>query len=405
MNAAITAGQARGTLPAPPSKSMAHRLLLCAGLCKGESVVRNVAFSEDIRATMDVLRAIGARIDPDQEHVFIKGADVRRASCAEPVSCRESGSTLRFAIPLLLLSGEPFTLTGHGRLMQRPQSVYADLCRKQGLRFEQNGDAITLAGPLQAGDFEIPGDISSQFVSGLLFALPLLDADSTIRLLPPVESRSYIDMTLAALKAFGITAGWADETTLIVPGGQQYRPWDIAVEGDWSNAAFFHALRALGHDVRVTGLRQDALQGDRVCVPYFEALQAGCPTLDISDCPDLGPVLMAAAAGLHGCTLTGTRRLAIKESDRGAAMAEELAKLGVTCEIGENAITVSAGLHPPTEPLCGHNDHRIVMACAVLLTRVGGTIIGAEAVSKSFPDFFDRLRGLGIEVNEHAAGK
>ena len=405
MELEIRAGRASGAVQAPPSKSMAHRLFLCAGLSRGVSVVRNVAFSEDILATLDVLRAMGAKIYVDGDFVFIKGAEALHAACDSEISCRESGSTLRFCIPLLLLSGNTFTLTGQGRLMQRPQIVYENLCRKQGLRFDCANESITLAGPLQAGRFEIPGDISSQFISGLLFALPLLDGDSTIRVIPPVESRSYIDMTLAALWAFGVKAEWTDEATLRVPGGQQYTPWDIAVEGDWSNAAFFGALKALGDDVTVTGLYPDSLQGDRVYERYFEALKEGCAELDISDCPDLGPILMAAAATLHGCVLTGTRRLAIKDSDRGSAMAEELTKLGVACKVGENTIHVSVGLHAPTEPLCGHNDHRIVMACAVLLTRVGGTLTGAEAVRKSFPDFFDRLRGLGIEVNEHAAGK
>ena len=404
MELEIKAGHARGTVQAPPSKSAAHRLLLCAGLSKGVSVVRNVAFSEDILATIDVLRALGAKVYVDGNFVFIKGADVTRAVCSAPISCRESGSTLRFCIPLLLLSGNTFTLTGQGRLLQRPQSVYEDLCQAQGLRFERTEDTITLAGPLHAGSFEIPGNISSQFISGLVFALPLLDADSTIRLIPPVESRSYIDLTLQALRAFGVHAAWEDETTLRVPGGQHYQPYDIAVEGDWSNAAFFGALHALGDDVTVTGLRADTLQGDRVYAPNFEALRNGCAKLDISDCPDLGPILMAVAAGLHGCVLTGTKRLAIKESDRGAAMAQELKKLGVHCDLSENTIRVSAGIHAPNEPLFGHNDHRIVMACSVLLTRVGGTITGAEAVRKSFPNYFDRLRGLGIEVIEHAAG-
>lgn len=400
MELEIRPGKACGTVQAPPSKSAAHRMLLCAGLGSGESVVQSVAYSEDILATLDVLRAIGAKVIPAENAVTIRGVDVKSAACPDVISCRESGSTLRFCIPLLLLNGSTFTLTGQGRLMQRPQSVYEDLCRKQGLRFERSADRITLAGPLQAGTFEIPGDISSQFISGLLFALPLLEGDSTIRLVPPVESRSYIDITLAALRAFGVRAEWADETTLLVPGGQQYASADVAVEGDWSNAAFFGALRAFGDDVTVTGLSPDSLQGDRVYADDFQELTEGCPTLDISDCPDLGPILMATAAGLHGCVLTGTRRLAIKESDRGAAMAAELEKLGVACEVGENSIRVSAGLRAPTEALCGHNDHRIVMACAVLLTRVGGVITGAEAVSKSFPDFFDRLRGLGIEVNE-----
>ena len=398
MNVEIRAGHASGRIKAPPSKSASHRLLLCAGLCEGKSVVRNVAYSEDILATLDVLRALGAVVQTDGDTVTVQGCDPRCAMPNAPVSCRESGSTLRFCIPLFLLSGNTFTLSGQGRLMQRPQSVYENLCHEQGLRFEKTDSQITLAGPLRAGSYEIPGNISSQFISGLLFALPLLDGDSDLRLLPPVESRSYIDITLAALRAFGIRAEWTDETTLRIPGSQRYQPRDMEVEGDWSNAAFFETLRTLGDDVTTIGLRSDSLQGDRVCVPYLQKLKDGAATLDISDCPDLGPILMGAGAMLHGVTLTGTRRLAIKESDRGAAMAQELEKLGVQCEIEENTIRVSPGLRLPAEPLCGHNDHRIVMSCAILLTRVGGTITGAEAVNKSFPDFFDRLRGLGIEV-------
>ncbi len=398
MNVEIRAGHASGRIKAPPSKSASHRLLLCAGLCEGKSVVRNVAYSEDILATLDVLRALGAVVQTDGDTVTIQGCDPRCAMPNAPISCRESGSTLRFCIPLFLLSGNTFTLSGQGRLMQRPQSVYENLCHEQGLRFEKTDSQITLAGPLRAGSYEIPGNISSQFISGLLFSLPLLDGDSELRLLPPVESRSYIDITLAALRAFGIQAEWTNETTLRIPGSQRYQPRDMEVEGDWSNAAFFETLRTLGDDVTTIGPRSDSLQGDRVCVPYLQKLKDGAATLDISDCPDLGPILMAAGAMLHGVTLTGTRRLAIKESDRGTAMAQELEKLGVQCKIEENTIRVSPGLRLPAEPLCGHNDHRIVMSCAILLTRVGGTITGAEAVNKSFPDFFDRLRGLGIEV-------
>ena len=317
------------------------------------------------------------------------------------IPCRESGSTLRFCIPLLLLSGETFTVSGKGRLMQRPQGVYAELCRSQGLLFRQADDTITLRGALRAGSFVLPGDVSSQFVSGLLFALPLLPEDSELRILPPVESRSYIDMTLQALGAFGVEARWGpgEEPALHIPGGQRYAPCDTVVEGDYSNAAFFGALAALGDDVTVAGL-QPSLQGDRVYGAYFAQLRRGRAVLDVTDCPDLAPVLMAAAAGLHGATLTGTRRLRIKESDRGAVMAQELKKLGARCAQEENSIEIFPGLHAPEVPLCGHNDHRIVMACAVALTRTGGVISGAEAVTKSFPDFFDRLRDLGIEVTD-----
>lgn len=395
----ISKGRAHGVVQAPPSKSMAHRMLLCAGLAAGESVVHNIAFSEDILATLDVLRALGAACRVDGDTVTITGADPREAHYVGVLSCRESGSTLRFCIPLLLLSGSTFTLTGKGRLMHRPQDVYVDLCTKQGLLFEQGDETIRLRGPLHAGEYVLPGDISSQFISGLLFALPLKQQDSTIHILPPVESRSYIDITIQALGMFGVQAHWDEdeENTLLIPGGQHYTPREVTVEGDYSNAAFFGALAAFGDDVTVTGL-QPSLQGDRVYAHYFEQLRQGKATLDVTDCPDLGPILMAVAAVLHGARLTGTRRLRIKESDRGVVMAQELKKLGVHCDLQENTIEIFPGIQAPERPLLGHNDHRIVMSCAVLLTRTGGRLSGAEAVTKSFPGFFEQLQNIGIEV-------
>lgn len=383
-----------GTAAAPGAKSMAHRLLICAGLAEGESVVRGLAPSEDILATIDCLDALGARCALRGDAAIVRGTDIFSAPAGAALPCRECGSTLRFLIPLSLLGGTERTLTGSETLLRRPLSAYQELCKEQGLLFERSENALRLRGPLRGGALTIPGNVSSQFVSGLLLALPLLAEDSTLRLLPPVESRPYIDMTLAALKRFGVTATWRDELTLTVPGGQRYRSQDARVEGDWSNAAFFLAL-----GVSVEGLEADSLQGDRVCVPHFEALRNGCTEIDLSDCPDLGPVLFAYAAAHHGGRFTGTRRLRDKESDRVSAMAAELAKFGVRLDAEENAVTVGAGLRPPTETLDGHNDHRVVMALSTLCVRTGGTIIGAEAIAKSFPDFFERLMELNVAVS------
>ena len=404
MTVDICPGKASGTVIAPPSKSVAHRLLICAGLAEGQSVVRNVAFSEDILATLDVLKAMGAKSEISGDAVTITGCDARRARYPGRISCRESGSTLRFFVPLLALSGSPFLLTGQGRLMERPQTVYETLFSEQELVFRREGEVLRVQGPLSPGHYTLRGDISSQFFTGLLLALPILNESSRITLLPPVESRSYIDLTLDALRQFGVTAQWTSETELFIPGKQRYQRQYTAVEGDWSNAAFFEALAAMGDDVAVEGVSDGSIQGDRVCRDYLRQMRDALLTLDVTDCPDLAPILMAAGAAMRGVVLTGTRRLSIKESDRGAAMAEELGKLGCQCKLEENRITVFPGIRTPILPWDGHNDHRIVMAGAVLLTRVGGTITGAEAVRKSFPDFFDRLRGLGIEVNEHAAG-
>ena len=220
MTVDIRPGKAAGTIIAPPSKSVAHRLLICAGLSEGQSVIRNVAFSEDILATLDVLKAMGARIETSGDTVTIAGCDAKRARYPGRISCRESGSTLRFFVPLLALSGTQFLLTGQGRLMERPQTVYETLFSEQGLIFQRTGDLLKVQGPLSPGHYTLRGDISSQFFTGLLLALPLLNAPSRITLLPPVESRSYIDLTLDALRQFGVTAQWAAETKLYIPGEQ-----------------------------------------------------------------------------------------------------------------------------------------------------------------------------------------
>ncbi|MBR1535230.1 MAG: 3-phosphoshikimate 1-carboxyvinyltransferase [Ruminococcus sp.] len=399
MRVTIHPSKVHGTITAPPSKSMAHRLLICAGLSGGESVVRNLAFSKDVEATIACLKALGAQIELDGNTAYIKGVDVRQPLDNTAVlPCNECGSTLRFLIPLCLLCGEKRVLTGSEYLLKRPLGIYEAIAEKQGLQFEKSSDRLTVSGQLHSGVYEIAGNISSQFISGLLFALPLLDGDSEIRLIPPVESKPYIDMTPSALRDFGISVA-ENGNSYFIKGGQSYHPADITVEGDYSNAAFFEALRYADSDVTVDGLRADSLQGDRVYKILFKKIKIGDAVIDIADCPDLGPILFAVAALCGGAKFTGTRRLRIKESDRAAAMQAELKKLGIRMTVGENDATVHSGaLHAPSEPLDGHNDHRIVMALSVLLTVTGGTITGAQAVSKSFPDYFDRLKDLGVDL-------
>lgn len=401
MKVRIGKGTAKGTVSAPPSKSMAHRLLICAGLSGSECIVHGISDSEDMLATMDCLRALGVQCEKEKDTVKVSGIDIRKAAASENLNCRESGSTLRFFVPIALLTGKETVLTGSRRLMERPLSVYEELFSQHGIAFQKTEREIRTRGSLRYGSFEMDGNVSSQFVTGLLFALPLLEGDSRIVLRPPVESRSYIDMTLSALKLFGVEADWQEENILYIKGNQRYHAEEVFVEGDYSNAAFFEALNLLGGQVKIENLRKDSLQGDRVYEELFEALKRPGAELYLSDCPDLGPVLFAAAAAKHGGKFTGTSRLKIKESNRGEAMAEELRKFGVTAEVLENEVIVgSQGLREPKEVLDGHNDHRIVMSEAVLLTQTGGIIDGAEAVSKSFPDFFEKLASLGIEVEK-----
>ena len=398
MRVTIQPGALRGAAAAPPSKSMAHRMLICAALAEGESLVRPIERSEDILATADCLRALGAEIREDGDGLRVAGCRPAEAKSAV-LNCRESGSTLRFMLPLCLLGGREMRLAGSERLLERPLEVYEELCRGKGFRLEKGPEGITVQGKLDAAAYTVRGDVSSQFITGLAYALSLLDGESTVRILPPVESSPYLDMTIEAMAAAGAGISRPEETRLEIAGHGGYRAGEKTVEGDWSNAAFFEALRAAGNDVSVTGLRADSLQGDKVCTEYFRRVRQGNAVLDVTDCPDLAPVLMAAAAMHGGAVLTGTRRLRFKESDRGAVMAEELAKFGVAVTAGEDEIRVgSESPRAPEAPLQGHNDHRIVMALAVLCTRTGGVIEGAEAVRKSFPAFWDRLRSLGAEL-------
>ena len=401
MNITVKKSVARGRIPAPPSKSMAHRLLICAGLSRGESCIRSVEPSQDVLATLDCLRAMGADCRMAGDVVYLKGCDPFLPP-GERLRCRESGSTLRFFIPLLLLGREKAAMEGSPRLMDRPLEPYAELCRRRGLLFRREEQQLFLRGPLTAGLYTIPGDISSQFVSGLLFALPLLETGSVVQLIPPISSRPYIEMTRAAQKRFGVASAWTDGATLRIPGGQRYQAREEIVEGDWSNGAFLEGLNLLGGSVQVENLNPDSYQGDKIYQEYYKVLREGTPQLDVEQCPDLAPVLMALAAANRGVVLTGTGRLRLKESDRGAAMAEELKKLGVAVRQEENCIAVPGGrLAPPKEPLLGHNDHRIVMALTLLLSATGGSLRGAEAVDKSWPGFFAAMERLGVEVTRH----
>ena len=408
-----------GTVSAPPSKSMAHRAVLCSALAKGTSHIENLEFSKDISATLAAAGQLCARVESGPADALVEGLGHFRPVFG-PVDCCESGSTLRFLIPLASLTGQSITFVGRGRLMERPQSVYETLYRKQNLHFEQANGQLTVAGSLRSGEYTLAGNVSSQFISGLLFALPLLAGDSTLHLIPPVESRSYIEMTRAAQAAFGVTSHWLDDTTLCIPGGQQYHPRDYIVEGDYSQAAFLAVLGAVKGGITLTGLAAETLQGDaaildilRRCGASFRTTEAGIVfekaplhgvDIDLADCPDLGPVLMVLGLLCEGTTIIrNAERLRIKESDRIAAMEAELRACGGVLESEGGTITIHGcadRLHAPAAPLHGHNDHRVVMSLAVLALAAGLelSIDDAEAVQKSWPHFFEAIKPLGAEV-------
>ena len=400
MRVVIEKSRAHGEIYAPKSKSMAHRLLIAAGLAHGTSKIKGISECDDVLATADCLRALGATLVRDGDNITVSGIDIREAVPSGTLHCRESGSTMRFFIPLALTCGKKVRFHGEGRLPYRPMDIYEDICRERGFMLSHDGEYIDVCGELCGGDYTVRGDVSSQFISGLLFAAPVLDGDTRIHITGKIESRSYIDMTMYAMSLFGVVAVWENESTIFVKGNQKYTAASVTVEGDFSGAVFIDSLNLFGSDVKMRGLSDESLQGDRVYRDILPRLCCGSPEIDLADCPDLAPILFALAAAKGGATFTSTARLRIKESDRAAVMAEELEKFGARLTVEENRVIVhKCELHAPTETLLSHGDHRIVMALATLATVFGGEIEGAEAVSKSYPDYFNDITSLGIKVH------
>lgn len=395
MRAKILPSRLSGKVTAPPSKSEAHRAIICACLSDGVSHIDNIEYSDDIHATVNCLRSLGAEIETLENSLTIT-KPVSARDYAE-LNCGESGSTLRFLIPLAMNLCGKCRFTGSSRLLSRPLTLYEEIFDSYGIEYSKDENSLTVIGRIPSGRYTLAGNISSQFISGLLFALPLTDGDSELIIAPPFESKPYVDMTLGTLADFGINAEFKEENTILIKQGE-YKSRDIKVGGDWSNAAFLDAFNLIGGSINVDGLDPESVQGDKVYKDIFEKLQNEKAKIDLSDYPDLGPVCMALAYK-NGAVFTGTKRLRIKESDRAAAMAQELAKFGIKTDESEDTFTVCPSeIHAPSFPLDSHNDHRIVMALSVLCSLTGGIINGAEAVSKSFPSFFDKIKSLGAEV-------
>ena len=409
MNVTITPAQLEGTVIPPPSKSQAHRVLIAAALSGGVSRIDNVAFSQDIEATMSCLEQLGACFERDGNTVTVQGMGANAMSpmrrMAPPqLDCGESGSTLRFLIPVALAVRGGGIFSGRGRLMERPQKPYFDLFDEKGIFHEQKDGALTVQGLLTPGEYRLPGNVSSQFVTGLLFALPLLKGNSKIVLTSPLESRGYVTMTLDALGLFGVYPE-ARETGFFIPGHQRYQSQNFAIEADWSQAGFWYAVRLLGSPVEVGGMDPGSAQGDRVILDQYAKLsKPGDVEMDVSDCPDLVPPLAAMAALRSGVTrLTKAARLRIKESDRLAAVTRVLGDLGADITEGPDSLTIRG-----KDCLTGgvkvdsFNDHRIAMMAAVAATRCVKpvTITGAECVAKSYPNYWEEYESLGGKIRK-----
>lgn len=408
-------GVCRGTVTVPPSKSMAHRTLICAALAEGESVIENLAFSQDIEATIRGLTAFGAAVERvGDSTVRVKGMGWPKAP-AEPIDCGESGSTLRFLIPLAALAGKPVRFVGHGRLMERPQNVYAEIFAQKGVKFSHTAEEIFVDGMLPAGEYTVDGSVSSQFITGLLLALSLLKEPSTLTVKPPFESASYVALTCAAMADCGVHLQ-QNGNTFSIKGDEKYISKNLKVEGDWSQAAFFAVPGSIAGGISVRGLRADSLQGDRVVLEIlrrcgarfqeengvysFEKSALTAAEIDLADCPDLGPVLMAMALFCEGEThFINAGRLRIKESDRIAAMESEIRKMGGVIRSTQDEVFVTGGpLYSAN--LDSHNDHRIAMAMAAASMASGVPVVidDAQAVRKSYANFWDDAASLGAQV-------
>ncbi|MCM1513648.1 MAG: 3-phosphoshikimate 1-carboxyvinyltransferase [Anaeroplasma bactoclasticum] len=401
MKVTITKSQASGTIVAPPSKSYAHRALIAAMLADKPCTIYNIDLSQDILATLHGLEIFGKTVNYHDGIVEVQGKILLdNLPNHLYLDCMESGSTLRFFIPILLLTGRIITLKGTKRLMERGILEYQTIFQRQGIRIEQSSEKITLYGQLKSDHFVLAGNISSQFITGLLFALPLLPQESTLTLTTQLESKPYVDMTLDVLRLAGIVVEEQGDSYHIL-GHQHYLAQDYTVEGDYSNAAFLDALNYLGGCVSIQGLNPHSKQGDRLYTTYFSLLSQRYASIDIGNCIDLGPILFCFSALMHGGHFMHTSRLKIKESNRIEAVKKELAKCGVRLiEIQDEVWIDNTHLHAPEEELDGWQDHRIVMAFSILLSVLGGSINGANAIRKSYPHFFDDLIQLGIEVRQ-----
>lgn len=401
MKVKILPSKTSGEVSAPPSKSFAHRYLIGSVLSRGKCVIKNIADSDDISATLSCIEQLGGSVTKDGNTVTVIPTNEKQIENAV-FDCKESGSTLRFFIPVVLATGaKNCTFLGSERLLARGIKEYEKLFENSDVKIKSDEKSIEVNGTLSAGNYEISGEVSSQYTTGMLFALSVLSGKSTLKITGNVESRAYVDMTIKVLKDFGADIAEPEKNFFEINGKGRLSPGEFTVEGDWSNAAFLIALSRLLGTISVSGLNENSVQGDRFSSVAFDALDAENAEIDLKDCPDLAPILFSYAAYKNGGKFINTRRLRVKESDRANVMAEELKKFGANVKVYENSVEIEkTQLKPPIVPLCGHNDHRIVMALSVLAAVFGAEIDGAEAVNKSYPDFFRVIKKAGVNVYE-----
>ncbi len=391
-----------GNITVPPSKSISHRALICAALATGESKINNLLDCEDTRATIDALTALGAEISYDGKEAVVKG--IENVKPEADINCRESGSTLRFMIPIAAALGSRSVFRGEANLPNRPITPFLEEFPKHGVDFIESKMPYIIEGKLSGGDFSVTGDISSQFITGYMLALPLTGEDSRIVLTSKLQSRPYAELTVDTMKSFGVDVK-VGENDFLVSSGSKFSPCDYTVEADMSQAAFFLVANAIGGNTVPDNLRTDSAQGDRAIIDITEEfIRNGGKAFDVAadDIPDLVPIMTVLACFADGTShITGCGRLRIKECDRLAAISDELNRLGANIEAGEDYLTVHGVKELHGGECQTYSDHRIAMSLAIASQRCTEPIIikGADCVSKSYPTFFEDFRKLGGIAN------
>jgi len=416
MNVLIKPRKLTGSISVPPSKSLSHRMIIAASLAKGKSVISNIVYSEDVLATIGAMEKIGVKFIKNPNQLIVNGVSRIAVSDDNFIECNESGSTLRFLIPLLSLSRQKIVFTGKKSLFQRPLGIYENLFGTLNLQFQKNEDSLIVSGSLVPGEYEIPGNVSSQFISGLLFALPLLKGDSKITVTSPFESRQYVDMTVSVLKSAGIEISEKNQIYHI-RGSQTYEPIQTRIEGDFSQMAFFAVMGLIGAEIECTNIPETSIQPDFQILDFirkakgqyvktetgflFKPSQTSGNIYDVSQSPDIAPVLAVLISLSHGDSrIENAARLKFKESNRLLSTYNTLRSLGVEVEMTDDALKITGRPDFEGGVFESYGDHRIVMSAAAASVRCKKPVLirNAEAVQKSYPDFFRDLESLGAEI-------
>ena len=412
----IKADKLVGELSPPPSKSVLHRYIIASSLAKGISKIENISFSEDIIATIEAMKKLGAKIEQKENYLLIDGSDTfKNLNENIEIDCNESGSTLRFLFPLSIVEENKVLFKGRGKLFKRPMTPYFENFEKYKIKHSYiDENKILLEGKLKSGIYEIDGNISSQFITGLLFSLPLLDGESKIIINGKLESSNYIDISLDCLSKFGIKIINNSYQEFIIEGNQSYRAGNYRTEADYSQAAFFLVANAIGSKIKINDLSENSLQGDKKIIDYISEIDnwnsKDTLVLDGSETPDIIPILsLKAAVSGKKIEIVNVERLRIKESDRLKATVEELSKLNFDLIEKKDSILINsredlkANKNEKIVSLSAHSDHRIAMMIAIAATCYDGEILldNLDCVKKSYPNFWEVFLSLGGKIYEY----